>query len=103
MATPTLDGEGFQELLKAQVAAIQQVLSLNQALARKFEGRDLDREDSRSPLNQLSDPERQVSDPRSPLSAISRQSLRTHALQFGSKCRQVSQNLCRVEVLVTFG
>jgi len=113
------DEEGFSELLKAQMTAIQQVLSLNQALCRKLEHNNQPKvhwtrtgisspsaltqpllprdQSSRSlPQERHSDMEEGELAGRSPLSdisKISKQSLRNHALQFGSRCRRAASRL----------
>lgn len=116
---PVARDEGFGELLKAQMAAIQQVMSLNEALCRKFENPEQKVHWTRTAIHPPSsgtglsepllphgqsmpsltmDPGKRPSDveqpeSRSPLSAISKTSLRNHALQFGSRCRRAASRL----------
>ncbi|CAJ1357249.1 unnamed protein product, partial [Effrenium voratum] len=132
---------GFQDLLKSQLAAIEQVMAFNQTLSRKLQNnenrdrwarskddnmetpnrkaafRTFNAEEQRSPLTQpllnqnftAPVPQKASDSPysspslpnfhapdstgRSPLSGISRESLRHHALQFGSRCRRAATRL----------
>lgn len=113
---PVARDEGFGELLTAQMAAIQQVLSLNEALCRKFENPEQQKVRwTRTGINSspaLSEPllphgqsspslsldankrpDVEQAESRSPLSAISKNSLRNQALQFGSRCRRAATRL----------
>eukprot|EP00435_Cladocopium_sp_Y103_P013189 s3234_g3.t1 len=108
--------EGFGELLKAQLVAIQQVVSLNEALWRKFENPEQKKKHwtrtavgspsalsepllphGRSSPSLSPDGKRSTDveqpDSRSPLSAISKTSLRKQAMQFGSYGRRATSRL----------
>ncbi|CAE7358880.1 unnamed protein product [Symbiodinium microadriaticum] len=115
---------GFHGLLQSQLTAIQQVMSLNQALTRQLQSSNgvggaqapvARTEASRASSSPLTEPLLPISPgaspshqskangidlERSPLGArpqlpvsFSRESLRSHALQFGSRCRRAASRL----------